>query len=510
MVTLGYLAGALHDKSITGNSQVEIAGITYDSRIVRPGYLFVCIKGEKYDGHDFIADAVKRGARAVVVERDIGDAGPDVAVVKVPDTRRALGSLAKAFYDNPSGKLTLVGITGTNGKTTTTYLVKSMFEEAGCPTGVIGTIQNVIGREIVPAKHTTPESSDLAELLDRMVRSGMKAVAMEVSSHAIALDRISGLEFDMGVFTNITQDHLDFHKTFDNYVAAKAKFFKGLGADSHENVKKCPKVAVVNIDDPNTPRIVEGTPAEVVTYGVRNEADIRALNVRLGLTGISFEAATPAGTVALNMKLKGMFNVYNALAAVGVGVKAGLNLEHVKMGLEKVRGVPGRFESVDAGQDFAVVVDYAHTPDGLENILNAARQFVSGRKIVVFGCGGDRDRTKRPVMGGIAARLADYVIITSDNPRSEDPASICAEIEAGVRAVRENGEEYEVIVDRRSAIERAINLAGRGDIVIIAGKGHETYQIFRDRTIHFDDREVAREILEERMGHACTVGKGSN
>ncbi|NPV52918.1 MAG: UDP-N-acetylmuramoyl-L-alanyl-D-glutamate--2,6-diaminopimelate ligase [Firmicutes bacterium] len=525
MATLGYLVESLPEKSITGNGQVEIAGITYDSRTAGPGYLFVCIKGDKYDGHDFIADAMRRGARAIVVERNVDveglDSGSDsdagtgagagVAIVEVPDARRALGALARAFYDNPSGKLTLVGVTGTNGKTTTTYLVKAVFEEAGYPAGVIGTIQNVIGREIVPAKHTTPESSDLEELLDRMVRAGVKAVAMEVSSHAIALDRIFGLEFDIGVFTNITQDHLDFHKTFDNYVAAKAKFFKGLGADGpYEVVKKRPKAAVVNMDDPNFHRIIEGTPAEVITYGIENEADIRAFNITLGLSGISFDAATPAGTVALNMKLRGMFNIYNALAAIGAGLEAGLDIEHIKRGLERVGGVPGRFESVDVGQDFAVIVDYAHTPDGLENILKAARQFVSGRKIVVFGCGGDRDRTKRPIMGRIAASLADHVILTSDNPRSEDPASICAEIEAGVRGVRGRGEGYEVIVDRRSAIERAVNLAGRGDIVIIAGKGHETYQIFRDRTIHFDDREVARDVLEERVGHDSAVSEGSN
>lgn len=473
---------------------LRISGITYDSRRVAPGHLFVAWPGFRVDGHQFAAEAVARGAVAVVTERWLE--GLNAAQLVVRDAREAAARLAAAFYGHPSRRLTLIGVTGTNGKTTTTYLIKAILEAAGHRVGLIGTIQYVIGHRVLPAPHTTPESVDLQELLARMVDAGVSHCVMEVSSHAVALKRVEQCRFAAGVFTNITQDHLDFHPTFADYRRAKAGFFAQLDPGWSRSV------AIVNGDDPHAPDIEAACRVPVHRYGILHEAPYRAQDVKLLPGGLSFTAQTPRGTLPLHLKLAGRFNVYNSLAALAVGQWAGVELRAIRQGLEQVQGVPGRFEKVDLGQPFTVLVDYAHTPDSLENVLKAARPFTENRLWVVFGCGGDRDRGKRPLMGQVAGRLADRVIITSDNPRSEEPEAICREILAGLR---EDGGlpdgAVQVIVERREAIRCAVAQAEPGDSIVIAGKGHETYQIFRDRTIHFDDREEAAAAIRERMGH---------
>ncbi|MGE5573124.1 MAG: UDP-N-acetylmuramoyl-L-alanyl-D-glutamate--2,6-diaminopimelate ligase [Bacteroidota bacterium] len=496
MPRLGDLLGRLDTMRFTGNRDTPVRGVVYDSRQVEPGYLFVCIRGESHDGHDFIGQAVARGATALIVEKDV-PVPEGVSSVAVPNSREALARVAQAFYGDPSRSMLCVGVTGTKGKTTTTHLVKGVLDSSDHWCGIIGTVGHVIGDEVVQAKHTTPESLDIQRMLREMKEKGQSAAAMEVSSHAVVQARVLGVDFDIGVFTNIGHDHLDFHGTFENYLAAKASFFESLGTE--RSPKGLARTAVVNLDQPHAGRIISRTRADVLTYGITSAADVRAEDVRLRPHGSSFTACTPAGRVDVRLRLTGVFNVYNALAAIACGIAAGSRLEQVRAGVESVTGVPGRFETIDEGQPFAVVVDFAHTPDSLENVLRAARGLGSGRMTVVFGCGGDRDRTKRPMMGEIAARLADRVVVTSDNPRSEDPEAICREIEDGVKKVRRPGEAYEVLVNRAQAIKNAIAGAREGDVVVIAGKGHETYQIFRDRTIHFDDREVAREYLRERM-----------
>lgn len=483
-------------KGFSGSSDAVVTGVAYDSRLVEPGYVFVCIKGEKHDGHEFVGDAVRRGAVAIVAEREV--APPEgVAVALVSDSREALARIAQVFYGDPSRSLVCVGVTGTKGKTTTTHLVKAVLDASGRWCGIIGTVGHVIGNEVVQAKHTTPEALDIQRMLNDMRARGQTAAAMEVSSHAVVQRRVLGVDFDIGVFTNIGHDHLDFHGTFENYLAAKASFFEALGTG--RSPKGLLRTAVVNLDQPQAGYIISRTRARVLTYGITSEADVRAHNVELFPHGASFVVRVPSGQAEVRLRLTGVFNVYNALAAIACGIASGASLEDAKSGVEQVTGVPGRFEAIDEGQPFAVVVDFAHTPDSLENILRAARSLGKGDMTVVFGCGGDRDRTKRPVMGEVAARLADRVIITSDNPRSEDPEAICREIEGGVLKAGGPRDGYEVIVNRADAISRALALAREGDVVVIAGKGHETYQIFRDRTIHFDDREVARNCLRERF-----------
>ncbi|HHW15129.1 MAG TPA: UDP-N-acetylmuramoyl-L-alanyl-D-glutamate--2,6-diaminopimelate ligase [Firmicutes bacterium] len=493
MKKLERLLKGLESVETRDGTGVEVGGLAYDSRRVKPGDVFVCIRGLRTDGHFFVEEAVRRGAAAVVAERELP--GPvRVPFVRVADSRAALGLMAAAFYGHPSRSLRMIGVTGTNGKTTTTYLVKAMLEAAGHKTGLIGTIRNLAGDEEIPTQRTTPESLDLQALLAHMRDVGCSHVVMEVSSHAIELKRIAGVEFDIGVFTNLTQDHLDFHGTFEAYRNAKGKFFTGLG----HSTKEGPRWAVINADDPSADFFVRVSTVPVRLYGLETGAEVRAEGVWLKPNGLGYRLVAPEGQIALALRLSGQFNVYNSLAAAAVGLSLGLPLETIRRGLESVPGVPGRFEVVDAGQPFTVVVDYAHTPDGLENLLRAVDSVNRGRKILVFGCGGDRDRGKRPLMGEIAGRLADYTIVTSDNPRSEDPAAICAEVAAGVAKTARGPEAYEVLVDRREAIERALAVAEPGDVVLVAGKGHETYQIFADRTIDFDDREVVRQALAQR------------
>ncbi len=496
---LGELIKNLKVIKIDGGVEKEIRGVSQDSRIMEPGFLFVAIKGYKTDGHLYLDDAVKAGAPAVVVQKEV-DVPPGITLVVVENTRAALALLAADFYGRPSQKLRLAGVTGTNGKTTTTYLISSVYRSAGLKVGLIGTIANYIGDRKLEVMHTTPDAVSLQKLLQEMVDEGVKTAVVEVSSHALSLERVTGCEFDVGVFTNLTQDHLDFHRDMEEYLRVKAGLFKRIGGGE----KKWPKFVVVNRDDPYGGRIIQDVRVPVITYGIYGDADVRAVDVKVSDQGSSFTAVSRWGSVRLNIRLAGLFNVYNALAAFAVGLGSGFKPELVAKSLESVEGIPGRFELVDCGQDFTVVVDYAHTPDGLENILRAAREITSGRLITVFGCGGDRDRKKRPVMGRIAGLYSDLPIITSDNPRTEDPICIIGDVEAGIREVAQPG-RYMVIPDRREAIKKAILEAGKGDLVIIAGKGHEDYQIVGDRKLHFDDREEARKVLGSIVNKKLSV-----
>lgn len=492
---LAELIEPLRDAESQGSLGVEVTGLTEDSRAVRPGSLFVAVKGVKTDGHRYLAQAVQAGASALVVE-DRAGAAAGVPIIRVPDSKKALGLLAARFHGDPSARLTLVGITGTNGKTTITYLCRAMLEAAGRKVGVIGTVAYQIGAERLPASHTTPGAVELQALLARMAAAGADTVVMEVSSHALALERVAGCEFDLAVFTNLTQDHLDFHADLDDYFRAKLRLFTGL---TPQGKKPAPKRAIVNLDDERGRRVCEASRVPVWTYAIRQAADIRAEAVQLALAGTTFTAATPAGRFEVGSRLVGEHNVYNMLAAIGVALHQGLTPEQIRAGLGALDNVPGRFEKVEAGQDFTVAVDYAHTEDALVRLLAAANRLKTGRIITVFGCGGDRDRGKRPKMGRAAASQSDLVVLTSDNPRSEDPQAILREVEAGVKQALADGSAravYEVIPDRREAIEAAIRHARPGDMVLIAGKGHEDYQIVGSQRLHFDDREVAREAIQ--------------
>jgi len=494
MKTLGELIRDIEVVETRGDLSTPVPGLTYDSRKIESGFVFVCVEGFKTDGHNYAGGALEKGAGAIVAQKPV-DIPEGVPLVLVRDSRRALALMAAAFAGHPSRQLTMVGITGTNGKTTTTFLVEQIFREKGYKVGLIGTIMNKIGDKILPVTNTTPESLDLQLLLKEMADSGVSHVVMEVSSHALELERVAGVEYDTAVFTNISQDHLDFHGTMEKYLEAKQKLFANLGLYTEKTRTKC---AVVNVDDPSAGNIIKAAAGKVITYGVENKCDIRAANINLRAEGVSFDVLTPGGDIYLQLHLTGMFNVYNVLAAFAVGYAQEIEPDALKKALESVKGVPGRLEKVDEGQDFAVLVDYAHTPDGLENIIRAARGFTKGRVITVFGCGGDRDRSKRPIMGEISARLSDYSVLTSDNPRTEDPLFILSHIEEGVRRVVDRS-GYSIIPDRREAIAYVLNMARAEDVVIIAGKGHETYQIVQDQILHFDDREVAGEILKKRL-----------
>ena len=487
------LVALLTDSEVQGNLEINIDSITHDSRQVGPGSLFIALTGSKADGHDFIPAACVKGAAAVIAQREVAvPAG--VTLIKVTDTREAMQKIVPYFFDYPSRKFRLIGVTGTNGKTTTTYLIRAILRRAGFRVGVIGTINNIIDEKILPVKNTTPDVVELQALFAAMADAKVQYAVMEVSSHALALNWVNGTEFDVGVFTNITRDHLDFHGTFDNYIDAKAVLFSML---SSAGATKPNKTAVVNIDDPAAPAMLRAGNSRKILYGVNYAADLNAEDIDVHATGSRFTAKGPFRDLPLNLKITGVFNVYNVLAAIGAALAEGIDPMIIKAALEDFVSVPGRFELVDEGQPFSVIVDYAHTPDGLENILKTAKQFAKRRIIVVFGCGGDRDRTKRPIMGRLAMEYGDVVIATSDNPRTEDPEFILSEVEQGLIEGRSGDKGYEIIIDRRSAIARAIREAKAEDVVIIAGKGHETYQILKDKTIDFDDREVAREIIRE-------------
>ncbi len=504
---LGKLLEGVEVKKITGDSQREITGIAYHTRKVESGYLFAAIRGLESDGHRFIQDAIANGAAAVLVEEEAERSGGTTILVR--NSRQALARASSNFYGNPSSRVKLIGVTGTNGKTTTTYLLESIFKEAGARVGVIGTINYRFGGNNLPAPNTTPESLDLQRMLWDMVSAGISHVVMEVSSHGLDLDRIFGCEFDAAVFTNFTQDHLDYHSTLEHYFASKKKLFSNILPMS----PKADRFAVTNRDDPRGEEIAAGTPVPVIRYGLNSACDVSAEEVRLTFDGLSCRIRTPKGDFSIRSKLIGGFNLYNILAAVSVGMAMDVPLSFVKRGVEALEGVPGRFERIDNRKGINVIVDYAHTPDALERVLLGIRQVVegagSGKIVTVFGCGGDRDRTKRPLMGEIAGRWSDLAILTSDNPRTEDPLAIMAEVEHGFKTIpikrREpdsmepwrSGKEYLMIADRRKAIRVAIRLAQPSDTVLIAGKGHEDYQIIGRKKFPFDDRVEAKKALEE-------------
>ncbi|MFA5793617.1 MAG: UDP-N-acetylmuramoyl-L-alanyl-D-glutamate--2,6-diaminopimelate ligase [Candidatus Brocadiia bacterium] len=461
---------------------LEITGISYDSRQVKSGDLFVAIKGAATDGYRFIADALHRGAVTLVTHKK-ANLFPLVPQIVVSSPRAALASISSYFYGNPSARLKVIGVTGTNGKTTTTYLIKSILEAKGEKVGLLGTIQYLIGDRQIPAPNTTPESYDLQKYFAEMVRFGLNYAVMEVSSHALIQQRVRGTNFHIGLFTNLTRDHLDYHKTITNYRAAKGLLFKGLSEQS---------AAILNYEDKASNYYSRLTRAKKLWYSIKSpSAAVSARINRMTLDGTSFTLMTPFGSIDIDTSLIGPHNVYNIIAAATVGIACGVPLENIRQGVAAVKSVRGRQELLSSGRGFHVMVDYAHTDDALKNVLAAVKPLVRGRVIVVFGCGGDRDRGKRPLMGKVVAKYADTFVITSDNPRSEDPHRIITDIQKGIGRKK----EYFVEPDRYSAIKKAIELARPGDLVLLAGKGHETYQIFRDVVKPFDDRQVAMELL---------------
>jgi len=463
----------------------EITSLAYDSRRVKPGSLFFAIRGEKADGYDFVEQALERGAVAVASERP---APPQLAGrcwVRVPHARRALAEAARVFYGDPAARLQLVGITGTNGKTTTTFLLHSILEAAGMRPGLFGTIEYRVGDRTLPAVHTTPESVDLLSYFADLIAVDGKAAIMEVSSHALAQERVWGIHFLAAVFTNLTRDHLDYHKDFESYFAAKRRLFEGVGAPP-------PELAVLNLDDPWSERLLELPLKRYVTYGVESDAHVKVTNCTQSLTGVRATLTTPQGKLEIESPLIGRTNLENILAAVATAEALGIPGEAVRQGVGDLKSVPGRFERVSEGQPFLVVVDYAHTDDALRNALTTARELTRNRLILVFGCGGDRDRAKRPLMGEVAGSLSDLAVLTSDNPRTEDPIRIMNDALVGLQRANK---PYLTEADRRAAIGKALAEAVDGDVVLIAGKGHETYQVLKNEIIPFDDREVARQLL---------------
>lgn len=485
------IAEQITDAVVIDSADAEITGIAYDSRKVLPGFVFVAMKGASFDGHDYIPAALAAGAAAIVAERKVILARRHVPYVVVPDGRKAMGQVAAPFYGWPSRRMKLVGVTGTSGKTTVTHLIHSIFDASGVKAGLIGTLGAKVGADYLKTDHTTPESVDLQRILAEMADEGVAAAAMEVSSHGLYQGRTLGCEFDCGVFTNIARDHLDFHKTLDAYLDAKLILFR-----DYPRMSDKPFHAVVNLDDRSAQAVIDAVRGDVITFGIKESADVTASGISVTDRAVEFNMHYGGEMIPVRLAIGGFFNVYNALAASAAAIALGEPLDTIISGLALARSVPGRFESVDCGQDFGVIVDYAHTPDELENVLRTAKGLAANRLIAVFGCGGDRDRGKRPIMGGIGAELADVVVVTSDNPRTEDPGAIIQEILQGIPEHKRKA--VKVQPDRKQGIREAISLAGQGDLVVIAGKGHEDYQIFGDRTIRFDDREVAREILCEQ------------
>jgi len=483
--------------TVTGVADREISAIAYDSRKVTPGSLFFALQGEKDDGNKYISDALRRGAVAIASEHDREVGRPkDLSWIEIlPGAeRRALATASVNFYGHPAKGLQLVGITGTNGKTTTTYLVDSILRASGAGTGLIGTIGARTPRGQREAINTTPESLDLQQMFAEVCEENGKAVVMETSSHALAMDRLWGCHFAVAVFTNLTRDHLDFHHTFEEYFAAKRRLFEGTGAGPADT-------GVINSDDPYGKQL-DGIARRTFTYGLKNGARIKAQKYELAFSGLEFTAQTPVGKIEVQSRLVGKINVYNILAAIGAGIALDVNSAAIERGIHDLESVPGRFERIAAGQPFLVIVDYAHTDDALRNLISTARELSANKRIItLFGAGGDRDRTKRPLMGEAAGSLSDMVVLTSDNPRSEDPLRIINDVLVGLQ---KTGTKYQVEADREKAIEIAVNEAKPGDIVLLAGKGHETAQVLRDGPVKFDDREVARRIL---LGHGYGVAK---
>lgn len=479
-------------KKATGNLQTEIKGIQMDSRLVKPGDLFIAIRGFTVDGHRFVSQAVEKGAVAILTE---DPANVDVPVVQVPDTRRAMAVVSATFFRHPTRELKLIGVTGTNGKTTTTQLIQQLFNDAGHLTGLIGTIEMRIGNKTFKTNNTTPEVLDLQRNFRMMRDEGCEYSVIEVSSHALDLGRTRGCQFHIAVFTNLTQDHLDYHQTMEQYREAKGLLFSQLGNRYLDEPQES-AVAVLNADDPASSYFARITPGQVVTYGIEQPADVKAENIRITAKGTRFTLHTFRGSIDIDLQLIGKFNVYNSIAAATVALLEGLSLKQIKQSLENISGVNGRFEPVQMGQPYTVLVDYAHTPDSLENVLTTIGEFTEGKVICVVGCGGDRDRTKRPLMAQIAEKYSDLTVITSDNPRTEDPEAIIADMVDGLKHA--DPKRFVTITDRREAIRFAIEQAAENDVVLIAGKGHETYQEIAGVRYDFDDREVARLAISAR------------
>ena len=485
----------LHIIRVEGDSHITLHGLAYHTGHVKPGFIFFCLQGSHVDGHDFIPLAVEAGASAVVLEQEREVNG--AVKIQVSSVRRAMALAAELFYGSPSQRLRLIGVTGTNGKTTTTHLIDEILQAWGKKTALLGTIKYRIGRETLPVLATTPEAPDLQKMLHAMCDQDMDYAVMEVSSHSLEQHRVSGCDFNTAVLTNVTDDHLDFHQSSDRYLAAKGKLFTQLGGSFWKG--NLPRFAVLNWDDPHCDYFLRQVTAQAVSYGIQDGADVRASDITIKSDGVSYRLNSPWGSEHFALKMTGVFSVYNALAATTAALLEGVKLPLIKEVLQKINGVPGRFERVDRGQDFLVIVDYAHTPDGLENILKTARQFARKKIITIFGCGGERDRGKRSIMGQIAGHYSDYCILTSDNPRGEDPWRIIQEVEAGLQEEKLSGSGYTIQPDRYEAIKLGIELARPEDIVIIAGKGHENYQIFSDYTIPFSDRDVAAAIISKRL-----------
>lgn len=468
---------------IKGNEESKVQNIRYDNRKIEQGDAFVCVKGFKVDGHSFIGDAIKKGARVLIVQEEVS-IQEDITIIKVKDTRKALAIMSSNYFGNPKNKLKIIGITGTNGKTTSAFIIKSILEKAGFMTGLIGTIANYIGNKKVDAVRTTPESYELHELFKNMVDAGVEYCVMEVSSHSLELDRVYGIQFEEGIFTNLTRDHLDFHKTFENYYNAKFKLFE---RSNH---------SIINLDDPYGANIVKdieerGVKTKVSTFSIEKESDFKAFEIKSHSNGSEFKVNLE-GIEEFSINIPGEYNIYNSLGCIICAYNLNIPMYKIKEGLSDVV-IPGRCELVakEKNLPYSIIIDYAHTPDGLENILSTVKAFTKNRMISVFGCGGDRDKVKRPQMGKIGCELSDIAIITSDNPRSEEPMDIINDI---VKPL--NYDNFIIEVNRKEAIRKAMNMALEGDVIVIAGKGHETYQILKDETIHFDEREVVYDILE--------------
>jgi len=485
---LAEIVKTVNPLSVVGTLDQEITGIAYDSRRVMPGHMFVAVRGVRTDGHRYVDAAIDRGAAAVVYERD-ASFNSRVTRIKVSDARRSMAQASAQFYNHPSQQLKVVGVTGTNGKTTTTFMIHAIMEAAGIPCGLLGTVRYQIGQRVIPAARTTPESVEIQDMMSQMLRAGCGGVSMEVSSHALEQLRVAEVDFDVAVFTNLSQDHLDYHGRMEDYFESKVRLFSALGT-----VRKAGR-AVVNADNAYGRELIKrlGGDHAVLSYGVSSAAIVRAEDVRVSAEGSYFVVHTPQGSIPMSLPLIGRFNVSNALAAIAASHALGIDLPTAEAALTEFKPVPGRVERVDVQQDFSVIVDYAHTADALRNVLATVAELTRGRLIVVFGCGGDRDKGKRKPMGEVASELADFSILTTDNPRTEDPRAIVKQVEEGFAAGARG--RYQIIEDRREAIERALDIARPGDAVVIAGKGHETYQEFADAVVPFNDRQVVEEYF---------------